>query len=69
MIPRSVVRIKPDGSFRPGMISFASTPAMKPMMIVQMKPMMLPALRVSLSGNAGQGVGFRPCRPARAMAR
>jgi hypothetical protein len=35
-IPRIVVRIKPDGSFFPGVMNFAITPAMNPMMIVQM---------------------------------
>jgi hypothetical protein len=31
-----VVRINPDGSFLPGVTNFAITPAMNPMMIVQM---------------------------------
>ena len=39
MMPSTVVRMKPDGSLSPGMISYAITPATKPMMIVQMIPM------------------------------
>jgi hypothetical protein len=35
-IPRIVVRVNPDGSFLPGVTNFAITPAMNPMMIVQM---------------------------------
>jgi hypothetical protein len=31
-----VVRMKPDGSFGPGIRNLAMTPAMKPMMMVQM---------------------------------
>jgi hypothetical protein len=31
--------MKPEGSFRPGMIHFAIKPATKPMMMVQMIPM------------------------------
>lgn len=34
-MPRMVVRMNPDGSLSPGMINFAITPAIKPMMIVQ----------------------------------
>jgi hypothetical protein len=34
-----VVSTNPDGSFLPGMMNFAMTPAMNPMMIVQMMPM------------------------------
>lgn len=40
MIPNMVVNMNPDGSLRPGMMNFAITPAMNPMMIVQMIPMM-----------------------------
>src|SRR5215203_4451159 len=35
-MPRIVVMMKPDGSFRPGMIHLAIRPATKPMMMVQM---------------------------------
>ena len=35
-MPRMVVRTKPEGSFGPGEMNFARTPARKPMMIVQM---------------------------------
>src|ERR1044072_7124342 len=38
-MPRMVVRMKPDGSLSPGMMNFAMTPAMKPIMIVQIMPM------------------------------
>jgi hypothetical protein len=34
--------MKPWGSFGPGMMNFAITPAMKPMMMVQMMPMCAP---------------------------
>ena len=35
-MPRMVVRMKPRGSFLPGVMSLAMTPATKPMMMVQM---------------------------------
>src|SRR5680860_45602 len=37
-MPRIVVRMKPLGSLSPGVISFANTPATKPMRIVHNKP-------------------------------
>src|SRR5262245_40573935 len=41
-MPRSVVRTKPEGSLEtPGWIHLAMSPAKKPMMIVQMIPIML----------------------------
>jgi hypothetical protein len=42
-IPSSVVRANPDGSLSPGVINFAITPAIHPMMIVQMMCMGRPA--------------------------
>jgi len=38
-IPRIVVNTKPEGSLLPGIMNFAITPAIKPMMIVQKIPM------------------------------
>ena len=38
-MPRIVVNTKPEGSFLPGMMNLAITPATNPMMIVQMMPM------------------------------
>ena len=38
-MPRIVVRMNPLGSFFPGVMNFAITPATKPMIIVQMIPM------------------------------
>jgi hypothetical protein len=35
-MPRIVVRMKPEGSLSPGVISFAITPAINPIMIVHM---------------------------------
>src|SRR5262245_45411099 len=37
-MPSTVVRMNPDGSLGPGWSSFAITPAMKPMMMVQRMP-------------------------------
>src|SRR3954466_11599906 len=44
-MPRMVVITKPEGSLLPGMMNLAMTPAMNPMMIVQMMPMRTPLER------------------------
>jgi hypothetical protein len=41
MMPRIVVMMKPEGSFGPLTTNFAMTPAMNPMMIVQIIPILL----------------------------
>ena len=41
-MPSIVVNMNPEGSFGPGMMNFAITPARKPMMIVQRMPMRFP---------------------------
>src|SRR6185503_11981180 len=37
-MPKMVVKMKPDGSFEPGVISLAITPATKPIMMVKIIP-------------------------------
>src|SRR5918999_3694681 len=49
-MPSMVVRMKPEGSLSPGIMNFAITPAMKPMMIVQSMPIsMLPVVCLNVT--------------------
>src|SRR5690349_18631048 len=51
-MPRMVVMMKPEGSFRPGMIHLAITPATKPMMMVQRMLMLRSLVCVASTRNA-----------------
>src|SRR5215203_3905255 len=78
-MPKMVVRIKPAGSFLPGMRNFAITPATNPMTIVQMMLMRHPpqnrqaaslytSTRFTCCGKADQRVAH-PQRSALRMLR
>src|SRR6478735_1449614 len=51
-MPRMVVMMKPEGSFRPGMIHLAITPATKPIMMVQRMLMLRSLVCVASTRNA-----------------